>query len=291
MAAKVSEAIENYFKLKAKYEKKYNSAIKNIRENPLTTRELEKGITKKNKVKSLKINCVGEGCTSFDGTYFKTKGTHLLASCGSKDNPCGLNIDIDRGVYLYLPTTLQNTITDLNSCKIKIIQLKLDLLFDFSTEEEIAQTFENLKLQYSQLDSVVSNLNANIIENNLITIEEIPGEYQSESLERTIQRNELVKLEKIKLENLILRFSTIIKNASIGDWGVFTHSIFMDAIEQYINKILPLIKSIQKYNYDIQTIINVGKDDNKIFKLVQIKNTLKKNEIELESPKIISNIK
>ena len=65
----------------------------------------------------------------------------------------------------------------------------------------------------------------------------------------------------------------------------------MDAIEQYINKILPLIKSIQKYNYDIQTIINVGKDDNKIFKLVQIKNTLKKNEIELESPKIISNIK
>jgi hypothetical protein len=51
---------------------------------------------------------------------------------------------------------------------------------------------------------------------------------------------------------------------------------------------IPLISNIQKYKYNIQTIIE--EDGNK-FRLIQIKNPLKKKQIELEAPEIISNIK
>lgn len=279
---KTEEAINGYFKLKAAYYKKYNASIKNIRENELTLREIKKGITKRDKVEKLKIKCVGSGCSSKEGTFFETNGTHLLASCKSKDNPCQLNIDINRGVFLYLSEILQSTISDLNISKIGIIKMKLNLLFSLSTEEEIAENFEEMKNKYKQLEIILSNLNSIIIENNLIKINNpLLGD------ETTLSRSEIVKLEIIKLENLITQFRAIIKDAQI-ETTISSIPYFTDAIQQYINNMIPLISNIQKYKYNIQTIIE--EDDNK-FRLIQIKNPLKKQQIELEAPEIISNIK
>ena len=57
MATKVEEGIKNYFKLKAKYKKKYNSAIKNIRENSKSNRRAGGIARKVCSLEACRTNC------------------------------------------------------------------------------------------------------------------------------------------------------------------------------------------------------------------------------------------
>ena len=202
----------------------------------------------------------------------------MLANCGDIDNPCDLNIDIYRGNYLYLPTILKQVETDLENVKTTIITLKLEILFALSNEETVSEEFEKFKKKYLELEQIISNLNSIIIENNMIEINQpIAGNDQQ------ILKDEFIKLETIKLGNLINEFRAIIKEAQL-ETSVSSMPFFSDAIQKYINKIIPLLKNIQNLKYDIQKIVEEGDT----FKLIQIKTSLYKNEVELESGKIIS---
>ena len=276
MATKVEEAIKDFYTLKSKYEKKYNNAVKNIRESDLS---MEK---KKTKMGKLKIKCVGKKCKNTKGTHFEIKKNHLIAHCGDVDDPCDLKIDIFRGSFLYLPNILKTIETDLEETKTNIIQLKLELLFGLSTEEEISESFTNLKQKYSDLSDVIANLNSIIIQNNMVLLEQpLEGDVQM------IAKNELVRLETIKLSNLINVFRGIIKDAQ-NESNISSIQYFSDAIQQYIDKIIPLLQNIRKTKYEIQTIID---EANSKFRLVQIKTTLDKNQVELVPKEIIVNIK
>jgi len=276
MATKVEEAIKDFYTLKSKYEKKYNNAVKNIRESELS---MEK---KKTKMGKLKIKCVGKKCKNTKGTHFEIKKNHLIAHCGDVDDPCDLKIDIFRGSFLYLPNILKTIETDLEETKTNIIQLKLELLFGLSTEEEISESFTNLKQKYSDLSDVIANLNSIIIQNNMVLLEQpLEGDVQM------IAKNELVRLETIKLSNLINVFRGIIKDAQ-NESNISSIQYFSDAIQQYIDKIIPLLQNIRKTKYEIQTIID---EANSKFRLVQIKTTLDKNQVELVPKEIIVNIK
>lgn len=276
MATKVEEAIKDFYTLKSKYEKKYNNAVKNIRESELS---MEK---KKTKMGKLKIKCVGKKCKNTKGTHFEIKKNHLIAHCGDVDDPCDLKIDIFRGSFLYLPNILKTIETDLEETKTNIIQLKLELLFGLSTEEEISESFTNLKQKYSDLSDVIANLNSIIIQNNMVLLEQpLEGDVQM------IAKDELVRLETIKLSNLINVFRGIIKDAQ-NESNISSIQYFSDAIQQYIDKIIPLLQNIRKTKYEIQTIID---EANSKFRLVQIKTTLDKNQVELVPKEIIVNIK
>jgi hypothetical protein len=272
MATKVEEGTKNYYILKSKYEKKYNTAIKNIRRSGLSLEQ------KKEKAKNIKIKCIGKKCSSTQGSIFTIKDNHLLANCGDIDNPCDLNIDIYRGNYLYLPTILKQVETDLENVKTTIVTLKLEILFALSNEETISEEFEKFKKKYLELEQIIANLNSIVIENNMIEINQpIAGNDQQ------ILKDEFIKLEMIKLGNLINEFRAIIKEAQL-ETSVSSIPFFSDAIQKYINKIIPLLKNIQTLKYDIQKIVEEGET----FKLIQIKTSLYKNEVELESGKIIS---
>jgi hypothetical protein len=272
MATKVEEGTKNYYILKSKYEKKYNTAIKNIRRSGLSLEQ------KKEKAKNIKIKCIGKKCSSTQGSIFTIKDNHLLANCGDIDNPCDLNIDIYRGNYLYLPTILKQVETDLENVKTTIVTLKLEILFALSNEETISEEFEKFKKKYLELEQIIANLNSIVIDNNMIEINQpIAGNDQQ------ILKDEFIKLEMIKLGNLINEFRAIIKEAQL-ETSVSSIPFFSDAIQKYINKIIPLLKNIQTLKYDIQKIVEEGET----FKLIQIKTSLYKNEVELESGKIIS---
>ena len=272
---KTSEEIKNYYTIKAKYQKKYKNAVKKIRESNLAISE------KKKKMESLKMKCINTNCSNNKGTKFETKKQHLLASCGDIDAPCNLDIDIDRGVFVYLPDVLKSVNIDLNSAKTEIIKLKLEILFGFSTEEEIAEPFEKLKEKYSQLETVVSNLNSIMIENNMVEI----GNAETGDVE-TISKDIFIENEKVKLENLVNKFRLLIREAQ-QETSVSSVQYFTDAVQQYIDKIIPLLENIQKNKYKEQTII----ENEGIFSLVQIKTKLNQKEIELEPQKVITNKK
>ena len=276
MSTKEEEAINNFYTLKSKYEKKYNNHLKKIRESDLSMGK------KKKKMKNLKIKCVGKKCKSTHGTRFEIKKTKLIAYCGDTENPCGLKIDIFRGTYLYLPKILLDIESNLEDVKVEIIQLKLELLFGLSTEEQISENFTTLKEKYLELGAIVSNLNSMIINNNMIVTQPSISEENKKTA-----RDELIRLDNIKLLNLINVFRSIIKEAQ-QETAISSRQYFSDAIREYIDKIIPLLQNIRKTNYEIQTVVDVG---NGKFRLVQIKNTLDKNQVELGPPEIITNNK
>jgi len=273
--SKASDEIKNYISLKAKYEKKYKNTIKQIRKSGLSMSE------KKKKMKSLKIKCVNSNCSNLKGTKFETKGQHLLASCGDTDAPCNLDIDIDRGIFIYLPDVLKSARIDLNTSKTGIIELKLDILFGLSTEEDVSEQFEILKKKYYELETILSNLNSIVIENNMVSIKNT-----EEGDDEIVSKDIFIKAETIKLENLINKFRLLVREAE-QETTVSSVQYFTDAIQQYIDKILPLLENIQKNKYQIQTVI----ENEEVFTLIQIKTTLNKKEIELEPQKVITNKK
>jgi hypothetical protein len=101
-----------------------------------------------------------------------------------------------------------------------------------------------------------------------------------------VSKDIFIEAETIKLENLINKFRLLVREAE-QETTVSSVQYFTDAIQQYIDKILPLLENIQKNKYQIQTVI----ENEEVFTLIQIKTTLNKKEIELEPQKVITNKK
>ena len=107
MTAKVEAAIKNFYKMKAKYEKRYTVAKNRILKSGLSLSD------KRVRLKRLKQKCLG--CKRNVGTTFAilNQGRNLTARCGSEEAPCSLNIDIERGEFAYIPTLIEALKIDL----------------------------------------------------------------------------------------------------------------------------------------------------------------------------------
>ena len=146
------DAINKFYQLKGKYDEVVRRKKQKIINNDsLSKRE------KKRLWDSEKIKCIN--CKKPVGTFFSVKGRKLLAQCGavfSKNlndpniKPCKLNIDIQ----LASVTTMQDTIKQFGEYKEQdkeeIIKTKLNLLFNFTSEEEAIREFENKREEFDE---------------------------------------------------------------------------------------------------------------------------------------------
>ena len=106
-------AIDNYFKLKQKYEKQINDYIGKIRKNEsLTKRE------KRSLFKEFQPKCVN--CKQVGGTLFTNKDRVLRAKCGSAE-PCKLDIEINEGHYANVINLDENYSKNIDAIKTYII--------------------------------------------------------------------------------------------------------------------------------------------------------------------------
>lgn len=146
------DAINKFYQLKGKYDEIVRRKKQKIINNDtLSMRE------KKRLWDSEKIKCIN--CKQPVGTFFSVKNRRLLAQCGamfSKNQndpnikPCKLNIDIQ----LATVTTMQDTIKQFGAYKEKdkeeIIKTKLNLLFNFTSEEEAIKEFESKREEFDE---------------------------------------------------------------------------------------------------------------------------------------------
>ena len=142
------DKINKFFQLKGKYDEIVRrKKQKIINQDKLSKRE------KKRLWDSQKIKCIN--CKKPVGTFFSVKNRRLLAICGASKNtgdqniqPCKLNIDIQ----LANITTMQETINSYAKYKEEdkesIIKTKLDLLFNFTNEEEAITEFEKKRDEF-----------------------------------------------------------------------------------------------------------------------------------------------
>jgi hypothetical protein len=167
----VSEALNNYFKLKLKYETQImNNKRKIITNQTLSKREKRAEFLK---LKPACINCKRPGGTRFNVTFFPETENESFrqysAACGIISDPCKLNIKIQLGNVELLPNVLNNFQTSISNSKKKVIDNKNKLLFGYLTTEEVLTNFEELKylieMDTSLYDSYLTNYN-DVVDND-----------------------------------------------------------------------------------------------------------------------------
>ena len=266
------EAIEAYYKLKGVYEAKRNRLKQRILKSDDSRAE------KRLRFESLHIPCVS--CKRKVDTVFYTMGRNLIARCGDDDAPCTLQIDIDRGEYRYSPQLLETIQHDIEVSKMDIIKAKLGLLFGFIEENTMIATFETLKENYKGLQHYINLIEKDMQKGQFIEVQE-PG-----STGRKMSKMELAKINQIQLGHFVNQFRNLIKNFGSSD-EASNRGFLQDAIELYMQEILPVLHILRHALHDIYTVVY---KDHK-FRLVQIKRKLEHLIMEMEAPSIISNKK
>tara|TARA_Y100000768_G_scaffold383921_2_gene366936 strand:- start:737 stop:1528 length:792 start_codon:yes stop_codon:yes gene_type:complete len=226
MDSKVSDAINNYYKLKKKYDKQIiDDKRKIINNDNLTKKE------KRLKFKQIKKKCVN--CGNRGGTIFSNNNNTLTAVCGNI-TPCKLNININRGNYTNIYNTELFIKDDIDSIKKNIMMLKLDLLFNYSDETIVLKEFKKEKKDISDLTQSLISIRKEYI-----------------SIVDNIDDRQSINDLNIKLSELKEQLKTIANNNNIN----FNINYINDMVELYIRDIKPVATEIQKKNYKHMELI------------------------------------
>ena len=218
------DALSTYYQLKGKYENKINKSIEEIALNKSLSKS-EKYMAYQN-IKKKCINCGKNG-----GTLFGQSKSMLTAKCGNTENPCNLDIQLEKASYTLVTNDLVINNKNLTFLKNKIIDSKLDYLFGFKDKDNTLQKFNDLK---EDLVKQVKLYQKNS-EKYLIAIQNLDNIQNIEKLEETLS-----------LE--ILNFKELINNFNSSK----STSFIKEALQLYINRINDLTKNIQilKYKYE-----------------------------------------
>lgn len=220
MNEELMKAITEYYKLKEQYEDKINRQKSRILKNETLTL-----IQKRKKLKQLVTTCII--CKKTGGTIFNNKDGILTAICGS-DNPCKLNIKINRGNYVNMRTLDMTMTEELEKAKVEIIKTKLDVLFDYTKETEAIQKFNKLRPELKAIEDLKFKWQKqylNIVSNspNKTQLNKAQGQFY---------------IEKQELTNLGKQYEETEKP-----------SIIRDMVEKYVSVIEPLTEEIRRLKY------------------------------------------
>jgi len=128
------ESMHQYFRIKNEYEIKFREMRK----------KAFKGAAKKSAgrklAKEVKPKCIH--CARPVGTIFTFTDNRYKAICGDALNPCPLNIELYRGDFSSLNDLIYTFKEDIETIKEKIICLKLDTLFDYTSGDKSTAQFK-----------------------------------------------------------------------------------------------------------------------------------------------------
>lgn len=139
------EALHKYFALKSKYEEGARVSRMAAREAALK-RGLGENQAKK-MVVAIRPKCVN--CKRRVGSVFKTREDRLLAYCGDANSPCALRIEIFKSRFESDDAFAESTRNVLLDTKDRIIRQKMDVLFNYASEEETVSKFKDLIEEYN----------------------------------------------------------------------------------------------------------------------------------------------
>ena len=261
---KITDAINEYYKLKMKYEADLSKNKKKIINNTrLSLKEKRREFAQ---LKPKCINCKRPGGTIFSTTFDKTADSReLKAICGIRAQPCNLNITILVGKFELFPLTLNDLSQDIKDEKTKIINNKNQNIFGYITAAQTVKLFEELKEQVSDTTALYMSY----LEEYLDIID-------------NKQKNNDLKRD----QEFFYSFLTEIHTA-IGLFHSSDNTQYMrDAVDIYVNKLLPLLDKIMKLKYN-ENKVWYNENDN-TYHLIQNKCTFKDIEFNIGQEKVVS---
>jgi len=232
----VKEAMNEYFKLKNKYETLIMTNKKKIMNNPhLSNREKRSEF---NKLKPKCIHCKRPGGTIFstihtDETEKEEAYRELRCFCGIIAEPCNLNIVIRLAKIEWMPELLKSMEKDIKDYKNEIINNKNKLLFGYLNTEDALETFENIKEYISSYTS--------LYEQYLESYHKIVDNDEKKQELNEVITNSYIEIQKIK--DCILKMNET-NNVQYA----------RDAVVIYTTTLMPLLQTIRNLKYN-ETIV------------------------------------
>lgn len=227
------ECLLEYFKLKSKYETKLHE---------LREKAFSKGKTLKQKTqlaKEVVPECIK--CKRRVGTVFEQNDTHYIALCGSKDKPCELKIDLYRGNYDNLDFLLDLYGEMVENVKTEINQQKLDVLFNYISEERSLKLFSQ-KLEDYNFDSGFYK-----------TLLEKYNELHSSKYKAELSKQKITNIYRLKY-----KMQSMLKEYELTQ----TRVIIQDIMNIYVKEYLPEIHNLRQINYEVMEMYELLPDSN-----------------------------
>jgi hypothetical protein len=265
----VNEALNEYFRLKNKFENENNVYKKRIINNQTLSKK-----EKRTEYLKLMPKCVNCKRPSKKGTIFsivyhpsndKTDAYRTFkAICGDLADPCNLNIDINIGQRDSLDKLMNNIRNEITEYKNKIIDDKNKLLFGLITTETALENFDYNKSYISDLTSVY--------ENYLDT--------WNNEIDKPEKKTELEESLVQAYENINIIKDCIKKMNENND-----NKYAIDAANIYYKVLKPLLDKIRQLKYSENTVYN---NENNTCNLIQKKYKIEDTLLTSYPDKIIS---
>lgn len=277
-AEKVQEALNDFYKLKAKYETTYyEKYVKPI----IKSKDKSKREKRVEYSKLPRAECIN--CKRNVGTIFSIKPDYedykrvFVAKCGDLDEPCPLDIQFEMADRQNLETQTKEDTKDLNYIKTKIILDKNDTIFGYTDQQTAITRF---KLNTERMSEATEMLGYTI--NTNITIND------------SVEKGELLKHLEIDFgDNLLIPFKNMIKEYEAS--GYTNNAKMIEAITFYKDEMIPALSEIQKLKYKTDMVEFTENEKGKsesIYTLFQRKNSLATSEFNFfTDDKFISFVK
>jgi hypothetical protein len=261
-----TDAFNEYYKLKNKYESDYNKDKQKIIKNKqMSWKE------KRNEYKQLKPKCIN--CKRPVGTIFSIKHSgepnddfrELKAICGSLTEPCTLNININAGVTYNIMVHIKELEKDIENYKNEIIEYKNKLLFGYTKTEMVVENFDKIKEAINDT-SFLLNINY---------------EHMFDVVDNKITNETIVKLKE-EVYILINEIKISIKKFDSTGNVQFVR----DSIDIYVNQMESKLKELLTLKYKVNL---VEFDENEgVYRLIQRKNGISDLEDSYIAPSVVN---
>ena len=221
------DAINTYYKLKSEYDKEKKDMVRKIsRKTHLSKKEKRKEFQK---AKYKCINCRRSVGSLFNITFDKEKETRIAkAMCGDRLNPCPLNIEIDLGAMKNVSQELRKFEKEISDLKQKVVLIKNDIIFGYSTTEDAVVSFNEIKDELTYATEAYETL--------LISYVEI---YERPTEKKEAQATELEIYHDIQaIKNMVTDFN---KENNIN--------YIKDAATMYVTQLIPKLKKYRDLKY------------------------------------------
>lgn len=250
------EALDEYFRIKNKYEKDLLSAKRKVF-NKAPTKKMAKYA-----LGTVRIPCVK--CKRKVGTLFQLKDNKYTALCGDSENPCTLNIQLFRGDISHYEQWLASFKESSHATKEAIIRQKLDSIFSYISDEESVRLFKKELDEYTTESSIYKEMVH--FHNNIFN-----NETQKMIIEK--KNGELFRLLEDN-HKLLQEFQTT------------NNSEFLkSAVDLQVNQILPEVRNLRMMKHEIMEVNH--NEDSGEYNLFQYPTILSKIDYNIGEPQEI----
>jgi hypothetical protein len=251
------DKLNNYYRLKEKYEHNKNELKSSIMKNTTLNRRSKKASFLSQKPKC--VNCKRRVGTKFSNKYNAEDDSRtFLAICGDTEKPCRLNIELKLNAVYILNDIIRNEKQKMNENQTQIIAMKNNLLYGYEINQEMAmRQFEVITQEIAE--------QTKIIEMNLLKLLNIinnPAKIQN------------IKQMQKDFYNYVAHFKEIIHRYETTPEENKKTEYIHNAFEYYRDTIHPNTTLLANLKYSMIRVNNEGEDESNKYVLDQIPFTI-----------------